>query len=242
MNAKDKVVLRDLNMLIDDELDSAGQARVRQLLEQDAAARRRLAELRRVRTLTQRALLACEPRHAPRRRAVFRGRSIAAAALVAIGFAIGWGTRPAATSIPILEDLPDHTLALRAVQPATGAGNAGILVHIDRADSAYVSEALDRIDAMFDRYADKKRTVAVELVANADAINLLRADGSPHGRRLQAMRERHVNLTLVACKMTLERIRQQHGDVPLLPGVDTQDSALQRILSRLEKGWVYVRV
>lgn len=240
MNTKDETLLRDLNALIDGELDGVEQARVRQRLEHDAAARRHLAELRRVRALTQRALGASEPPCAPQRRTVLRARSIAAAALVAVGFALGWAMRPAA--IPVPEDLPDHALALRAVQPEAGGRDVGVLVHIDRTDSAYVSLALDRIDAMLERYADKKQAIAVELVANADAINLLRADGSPHGRRLQAMRERHVNLTLVACKTTLERTRQERGEVRLLPGVDARDSALQRILSRLEKGWVYVRV
>lgn len=239
MNIKDKASLPELNALIDGELNTREQIRLRQLLEQDPAARRRLAELRRVRALVQQAFRANDAKSKPRR-ATFRPRSAAAVALVVIGFGVGWGLRPAKTAILMPEDPPAGALALRAVQPSPGPAT-GILVHIDSAENAYVTAALDRIEAMLDRYADQQRGINVELVANADAVNLLRADASPHGRRLQAMRERHVNLTLVACKTALERLRRERGDVRLLPGVDAKDSALERILSRLEQGWIYVR-
>lgn len=239
MSNKDKASLPELNALIDGELGSHDQVRLRQLLEHDPAARRHLAELRRVRTLVRHAFRADDTKITSRRTP--RRRQWAATGLIVIGFAFGWGLRPSATTTLVPEDLPQNSLAVRAVQPPPTGRETGVLVHLDTAEDAYVAAALDRIEAMLDRYAHKQRPVSVELVANAAAVDLLRADASAHGRRLQSMRARHVNLTLVACKTTLERLRREHGNVRLLSGVDAQDSALQRILSRLEQGWVYVR-
>lgn len=238
MNVRDKTLLPDLNALIDGELSREEQARLRQRLEQDPMARRHLAELRRVRTLVRCAFRADGAKK--NRATFFAARWAAAVALIVVGFGLGWGLRPAGTAT-LPEDLPKDTLALRAVQPPPAGQEAGVLVHIDTADSAHVAAALDRIETMLDRYARKQRRVNVELVANAGAVDLLRADASPLGRRLQALRERHVNLTLAACKTTLERLRRERGNLRLIPGVDTKDSALQRILSRLEQGWIYVR-
>lgn len=238
MSTKDKASLPELNALIDGELDSRDQIRLRQLLEQDPAARRHLAELRRVRTLVQHAFRADNAKSASRRTS---RQQWAAAALIVIGFALGWALRPSATAILVPEDLPQGSLAVRAVQPPPTGHEVGVVAHLDTAEDAYVAAALDRIEAMLDRYARKQRPISVELVANAAAVDLLRADASPHAQRLQAMRARHVNLTLVACKTTLERLRRERGNVRLVPGVDAQDSALRRILSRLEQGWIYVR-
>lgn len=237
MSNQDKNLLPELNALIDGELDHEGQSRLRRRLEQDPAARRHLAELRRVRALVHCAFRA-EGAREKKRGTLFAARWAAAVALIVIGFGLGWGLRPAGTAA-LSDEIPKDRLALRALQP-TGA-EAGVLIHIDTADSAYVAAALDRVEAMLDRYARNQRRVSVELVANAGAVDLLRADASPHGRRLQALRERHVNLTLVACKTTLERLRRERGNLHLIPNVDAKDSALERILSRLEQGWIYVR-
>lgn len=239
MSSQDKTLLPELNALIDGELNREGQIRLRRRLERDPAARRHLAELRRVRALVQCAFRAGGARE-KKRGTLFAARWAAAVALIVIGFGLGWGLRPAGTAA-LPDEIPRDTLALRAVQPPPTGAEAGVLVHIDTADSAYAAAALDRVEAMLDRYARKQRRVSVELVANADAVDLLRADASPYGRRLQALRERHINLTLVACKTTLERLRRERGNLRLISGVDAKDSALERILSRLEQGWIYVR-
>jgi intracellular sulfur oxidation DsrE/DsrF family protein len=78
-------------------------------------------------------------------------------------------------------------------------------------------------------------------VANGAGLDLLRADRSPLAERVIALNERHPNVKLIACNLTMDRLRRRGETVALLPGVQVVPSALDEIVDRLNSGWLYVR-
>ena len=87
----------------------------------------------------------------------------------------------------------------------------------------------------------EERSIKVEIVANREGLDLLRARVSPYADRLAELRARYANLELVACGQTVRKLRERGASVELLPGTEVAPSALDEVVRRLRDGWVYVR-
>jgi intracellular sulfur oxidation DsrE/DsrF family protein len=186
------------------------------------------------------------PPSAPRRSAsLSRWRLLtwpqAAAALVlaVVAGALGWGGRAYL--------LPDHPAGpaasgqLASIAPARRDAKR-IVLHVSTDDTGRLKEALDDAEDLLAAYQDSAQPVQIEVVANAEGLALLRADASPFRERIQALSAHHDNIAFLACNRAIEKLHLQGVEVQLLPEARTVPGALEAIVSRLQEGWVYIKV
>ena len=129
----------------------------------------------------------------------------------------------------------------RIALPAA-ANHEQVLLHVSTRDPEDLRSALDAAESLMAKADSAGRAgVQVEIVANSAGIDLFRAGVSPEANRIAALHARYPSLRLIACGQSLERVRERGESVVLLPGVDVVPTALDEIVARLQKGWVYVR-
>lgn len=230
---KDERCNEQLSALLDGELTPEEHEQLLEKLRGSAALRQQLAELRKVRTLYR---MAFEPAVGKSPPAARRSAYAAAALLlVCLGFVLGLAL-PGALS----GDGTQTTFRLEAMQAQAPLRNT--VVHVSKGDDKALASALRRLEALLQERESKGDKFSVELVVNGDALRLVRTDVSPYREELQSLLARYDNLTLVACQQTLKRLQAQGEGVPLLPGVATSDSALDRIVGRVREGWTYIKI
>jgi len=102
---------------------------------------------------------------------------------------------------------------------------------------------LDNIEQLLLKYEQNNRILNLEIIVHSSGLNILRADITPAGQRIQDLMARYNNLTFLACNKTIRRLKEDKGvEVKLLPGVEVVPSALEQVLKRIQEKWVYVDV
>ncbi|HEY0720715.1 MAG TPA: hypothetical protein VGE50_05630 [Gammaproteobacteria bacterium] len=117
-----------------------------------------------------------------------------------------------------------------------------VILHISTDDPIKLSDALDKAELMLSRHRAQGEPFRLEIVANDEGLNVVRARYSTDAERTEELLHNYNNLAIMACARTLQAIKEQGGDVELLPNVGTTESALERVVDRLQEGWLYVRV
>lgn len=235
-----------LNAYLDGQLDAAERGRVLAALRDEQGLADRACALRQVKELTRHGYSDVQP---PLRAAKGEGAraplvwSVAAAlCLMVVSALFGWlahehwrGDHHSSRILSLEEAQPQRLLA------RTGAAPARVIVHVSSGQPQRLGEALDRVEQLM-RMSDRKRLdLQLEIIANADGLDLLRLDTSPYAQRISTLVERYHNLSFLACNRAVERLQQQGVEVTLLPEARLADSALQLILYRLREGWTYVK-
>ncbi len=252
MNTDDQDRLSEtLNAYIDGELDPAQSAKLELRLRADLPLRRRLLELRRVRELVNTSFRSEPPavvtapcRPALSRRARITIQAIAASLLLAVGISMGINWRPAAND-DFLSMLPKDAQTIRPshLDLQTPADEVRAIFHVASADPEKIRATLDHVEKLVRSYAGKQKRLHVELVANADGLNLLRVGKSPAADQVAYIQKNYGNVRFLACGKTIQRIQAEKGvPVKLLPNVEVASSALDQIILRLRQGWTYIRV
>ncbi len=225
-----------LNAFVDDELAAAERDEILAAIAADADLSRRLCGLRASKDLLHHAYgRDCVP--LPRR---VRGRrptqywkgALAASVVLVTGILIGVqsqrGTHPLETVAASLE----WASSFFVVQPTR------ILVHLDHSDPEHMEAALDLADA----YLAQSPGAKVDLVANNNGIDLLRADRTPQGVRIIDLQARYKNnISFVVCERAIARFKNEGETVVLVPQAVTTHNAVAYIASHLQQGWIYVK-
>ena len=237
----------DLNAFIDGELSADQQAELLEAMRDDAELARQACELGQ---LKARLRLAYAQPPRPRRRVAANvkasWRAIAAgAALLAVGLVSGWLLHAGA---------PEHSgdgnrfVVLdpqgRGQQPATAdEDETRIVFHLTNPDPAVAGELLEEVEGMLKAYEVDHRPMRVEIVSHGEGLDLLREGLSQHEARIHQMAARYANLTFVACKNTMDRLRVERGiEVKLIPDAEVIDSGVDHVVKRQKEGWSYIRV
>ncbi len=251
MNTDDQDRLSEtLNAYIDGELDPAQSAKLELRLRADLPLRRRLLELRRVRELVNTSFrseppaVVTAPRPTLSRRARIAIQAIAASLLLAMGISMGINWRPAAND-DFLSMLPKDAQTIRPshLDLQTPADEVRAIFHVASADPEKIRATLDHVEKLVHSYAGKRKRLHVELVANAEGLNLLRVGKSPAADQVAYIQKNYGNVRFLACGKTIQRIQAEKGvPVKLLPNVEVASSALDQIILRLRQGWTYIRV
>lgn len=251
MNSDDQDRLSEtLNAYIDGELDPAQSAKLELRLRGDLVMRRRLLELRRVRELVNTSFQSELPAgiHARRpalsRRTRVAIQAIAASLLLALGISMGINWRPAAND-DFLSLLPKDAQTIRPsyLDLRTPADEVRAIFHVASADPEKIRATLNHVEKLVRRYSGTQKRLHVELVANAEGLNLLRAGKSPAADQVAYIQKNYGNVRFLACGKTIQRIQAEKGvPVKLLPNVEVASSALDQIILRLRQGWTYIRV
>lgn len=224
---KQQISDEQLSAFIDGELDAADREHVLAAVAVDAGLAQRACALRLVKEQVRHAY-AEPPAALSRQRPARPWRALALALLLAGAATGGWVVRDQAA---------EHTDAL-ARKPDT----AHVILHLASRDEQRARAALDDAEGLLRAASDSGQPLALELVANAGGLDLLRADVSPHADRIARLRAEHPNLALIACGNTVQRLHEKGIEVRLLPGTRVASSALDQIVMRLGQGWSYVRI
>jgi hypothetical protein len=225
-----------LNAFIDNELDTPEWTHMVEAIHRDGELATRVCALRHQRDLVQMAYHEAPrpivPIQPGRPRARVFPRVAASLMLLLVGMSAGWmgyshfgalgpGT---AASIQDREDIK------------------GIVVHIATADPERLTAALDDAEELLNSYRSRSQPVHLEIVANAEGINMLRAEASPYSEHIKQLAERYENLSFLACSRAIEKLRLKGIQVRLLPQAQVIPGALEAIVARLQQGWGYIKV
>lgn len=249
MKDEKQILSETLNAYLDGELDAETTARLEQKLATDPRLQGHLRELEQVRALARAAFTAESPAtssSAPRlSRRQLIGFGLAASLLVATGIGIDRWLRMAPPDDALLASLPPEA---QIIQPAhlevpAPANERRAIFHVASANPRSVRATLDHVEQVLKRHGRTGKPIRVEIVANAEGLNALRADVSPAREQIARLQKDYSNISFLACGTTIARVKREQGiDVKLLPQTGVTSSALDQILLRLRQGWVYIRI
>lgn len=240
-DVKNDVSYDRLNALVDGELDRVEEGRVLDAIQRDPGLERRAGELRLIKTLVRHAYRYDSPAssmHRPGRPRDWPWMAVAAVALIGIGTGAGWTGHAWQQREG---DADPSRIAHRVGAAAQATAADKIVVHVSSSAPDRVSEMLDDIEGLLRAARDANRPIAIEILANNTGLDLLRADVAGPSERLASLRAENPNLTLVACRQTIERLRERGVVVQLLPETAVATSALDEVVTRIHEGWTYIR-
>ena len=229
-----------LGAFLDGELSAEERARVLALLESDAEFKARACEMRTLKEMVRGAYgdVPVGPASAAGRGWSLLHQSLVAGLLLALGVGLGWVIRGGAEASPAqhpVAGLPDD---YRPISLTSRVDPGRVILHVDSGEPGRLVQVLN----LAERLLEKQPGARIEIVANSYGLDLLRAEVTPVRERIEAMAQRHANLSFVACGQSVARLAREGETVKLLPVVQTASSAIQAILTRMGQGWVYVKV
>jgi intracellular sulfur oxidation DsrE/DsrF family protein len=229
MNNDDRFSEEKLNAFVDDELDPEEQSQVFREADRKPELDHRLCQQRKVKELVKLAYREVPPpggRSGPqagRRRWI--SRAVAAAALLAVGFAAGFLGRTA------LEPAIDESIA--------AAESQRYLIHVASGEPADMAVALERAEYLLSSAGDDGIR-QVEIVANERGLNLLRSDVTQFARQISTLQQNDV--VFYACSRSIQRLEEAGVEVRLVPHINAEYTALDRVVTRMQQGWNYEKI
>ena len=237
----------ELNAFVDGELSADQQAELLDALRADPELARQACELGQLKAQLR---LAYAHPPTPRRRVAAKTPmgwpAVAAAlALLCVGTISGWLLHD---RLPATPDAVERFAVLdpdgRGQAPAVAVNEeTRIVFHLTSADQLVAGELLDEVEQMLLAYQHDGRALRVEVVSHSDGLNVLRQRLSQHQERVHELAQKFSNLTFVACKNTIDRLRVEQGiEVQLVPDAEVIDSGVSHVVKRQREGWSYIRV
>lgn len=224
-----------MSAFVDGELSGEEQQRALTLLESDPAFQRGVCELRALKEQV-RGAYPLPPVRQTEARFGHGLQALAAGLLLSLGLIGGWAARDKAYPSITPAGLP---LEYRAVALHQRVDPDKVILHLDSGEIPRLHAALDLAERLLAERGGRGR---VEIVANSYGLDLLRADITPLGERIDRLAARHANLAFVACGQTMARLKREGVKVELLPVARPASSAINEIMTRMGEGWVYVKV
>jgi len=244
-----QIISESLNAYLDGELDAETKIGIDRKLAADSRLRRHLDELEQVRALARAAFTPIEETASPSGRRISNwqlvGYGLAATLLVGVGIGIERWQRPAILEDNLLASLPSHAQVIQPthLEVLTPTREQRAIFHLSSADPQSVQSTLNHVEQLLRRHDSDAKSLRVEIVANAEGLNTLRADTSTVREQIARLHKNYPNLAFLACGKTIARLKKEQGiDVKLLQQASVTSSALDQILSRLRQGWVYIRI
>lgn len=245
MNTKfNNVSDEQLNALLDKELDTDEEAQLFQAIASNEELQQRYEALRKTKSLFIQAYEEVPSPLLLPQKASWKARpgtiGIAASILLLVGISLGWLLEPVMSHTMLTYDTPDRIQSLAEVNPELPQSNT-ILLHISSTDKVRVEHDLQLAETLLKNADKKHKPLQLEVVANADGINILRK-GSPYASKINSLSERFSNVRFLACGIAKKTASLKEGKpIKLLPEAIDIPAALDRILKRLKEGWTYVK-
>lgn len=235
-----------LNLFIDDQLDTAEKDLIHQAMFEDAALRQRVCQLKAVRELVGYAyehVAEPEQEHVSENSYARRTwQGIAASLLIAVGAITGWLSNEqvrseshVASAADVFQYFKDKAVVDRIERK--------IIIHVTTGDIAAVNSALTEAEQLLASYQESNTPMRLDIITNKEGINLLRADVSPYIERVSNIIESNDNVSFYACQRSITKARNKEGkNIVMMPHTVTTETAQELISDRLDKGWVYIKV
>lgn len=235
-----------LNSFVDDQLDSIEKINAFDIINQDESLKDKVCELSALKVIVKHAYM--QPPEPPRshlnlkRHWVTHFQSLAACLLLLLGGITGWlgheWLGKADTNHQNIASMlltPQHNESLVA-------DTRKVIVHINNSNLPKLKAALDETEALLSNYKKSNQLIEVEVIANKQGVDLLRANLSPYRQRISLMQENYPNLNFLVCGQTINKLRKEGKNVELLPHIGIATSAADQINKRLLQGWGYVKI
>ena len=239
MSLNESISDEQINAFIDDQLDQDERARIITVLQKDRALQERVNKLRQVKEMLTIAYdQPPQPLLKPSRiHAVSRvTQAIAAGVLLVLGFGMGWMLHLEMNSTPN----PSFTTVEQLDQRINA--NQKVLFHVSTMDGNRIESTLKQAERLLAWHKQSELPLDLEVVVNAQGLGLLR-DNSPYASKVKKLVSDYDNIAFLACGQAKENARLKEGrDIELLPEAVQVPAALDLILSRIKKGWLYVKV
>ncbi|ADE11934.1 anti-sigma factor [Sideroxydans lithotrophicus] len=237
-----------LNAFVDNELETNEKSEILDVIGRDDALKGRVCELRGLKEMVKHAYHH-PPMHEAAAENVMRlrrpqyvqniRRIAACVLLLLLGGVSGW-------FIATKSESRNHSYvayvsrAAHNINSATGQGN--IIFQVSTSNPLRLKAVLDEAESLLEASRHENRQLNVEIMANAEGVDLLRADVSPYGKRIGLMQAKYPNLGFLACGQAIRTLRSSGIAVHLLPNTGVASSAAEEINKRLQQGWDYARI
>ncbi len=230
-----------INAFIDNQLLTEEKERFYTSLEQDDELSRHVCRLRTMHELIQDAYdpEVLPPQGRQRKQGKSWGRFCRAAAVLLLfvaGGTAGWIGRGELRQEATLSSLATQHAALAQLRERS------VLLHISSGDPEHISMALGEAERMLQRAQSEGTPLKLEILANDSGLNLLRAGNSDVAGKIAELQKNYSNVSFTACAKALQRLQEKGVHYDLVPQAKVVPSALDEIVERMEKGWIYVRV
>lgn len=220
-----------LNALVDGELDPEEKNRLYSEAERSEDLDRRLCQQRKMKELVRHAYSEVPPPGNPARtplpRSAYFGRVLAAGVLLVLGLSAGI----------IAQRFIDAPAVSGSTQPVAAIEN--YILHVASGEPEQMRVALEKARNLLDS-APASRPRQVEIVANEKGIDLLRSDVTPFAREIRALADSDV--VFYACSRTIQRLEERGVEVRIVPEANVEYTALDRVVSRMQEGWNYMKI
>ncbi len=240
MNRNSDSADHQIHLYLDNELDAEEIEQLFSTMENDEVLRARVCELQHLKHLTKNAypLESFIPtdKHRGQGRSHRLLQSVAMTALLFFGLVTGWlGEQWWAT-----RNLESALEVSAVTLPTVSRDPHKVLLHIDSQKTAKLSTVLDKAETLLREY--DQNNVQVEIIANAEGLNLFRTGAKPYQQRLSQLASRYHNLRLLACAKAVARYEARGSKLQLIPEVHIGPTAIDHIIHRLQQGWTYTRI
>jgi len=171
--------------------------------------------------------------------------TFASLALIIFGGISGWAISSQFINQKIISTKTTQQTALfqtiAQLDPVT-TKSSKVLLHINSMDEARVKAVLDKAEKLLhSSNTTSKNPLKLEIIANAKGLGILRLN-SPYSERIKSIASQYSNVSFLACGIAKQNARLKEGrDIVLIPQAQNIPAALDRILNRIEEGWMYVR-
>lgn len=235
MNKDEHISEEQLNAFVDGELDSEERSSLFDEAERFGELDQRLCQQRKIKELVKHAY-----RDVPEARRLLSGRrahnsmlglALAASMLLIVGIATG-------QLMPRFFDQDLRPGGLSANAQAI-ADVENYILHVTNGEPEKMRLALLQARQLLDS-ADSNNPRRVEIIANDRGLDLLRSDVTPFSAEIRALSRE--NVMFYACSKAIERLEEKGIEVRLVPEAIPGFTALDRVVERMQDGWLYIKL
>jgi len=116
------------------------------------------------------------------------------------------------------------------------------ILHVGTHDNEKFKYVLDKAEMIMARYQNDMQLIELEIIANADGLDLFREGASPYADRIKQLGKQYPNIRFIACSNALERLREKGIEANLINSVHTGPTALDQVVKRMNEGWTYIKI
>lgn len=226
----------ELNAFVDNQLDAESRRRVRRAIRQDPSLTQEICDIDQMKDWVKQAYATPPqpPSRMSRRQSGMGRTALAAGMLLGVGLLAGW-----AGNAVLQADASSQSPTVAGIEQQTQR----VILHVGSAELSTMGEALDTANSLLtNARARGQENFQLQVLANAEGVDLLRTQTTPFAQRINAMMQEHSNLEFSVCGKSLTRLKRRGENVAVLPNVQVVDTAIGDVVDRLQRGWSYVQI